>query len=359
MGNAEALEKKLARHRALWNVEEVEETERPLITFRLHMEGMELYRGAATLPDGLLSPQQVCPEAFLPDYDRQWSMHEEMGHDGVFCATPFWKIPWIEAVIGCPIRVSGDSIWAERYLDDYDTFEGVDLRPGRNAWMDKLVEFTEMLVEHAAGRYPVGQTLLRGPSDMLSALRGPNVIPLDCYDYPEKLVELLSRCTEIWEEVHRRHTAPIPPWRDGYVMGEFFIHAPGRCARLQVDAAGVLSPRWYHELFFACDDRLASRYEYNVMHVHGSDLYTIENYKESPHYTMIQSAVEPSGAPLGVVLEVLRDAQEHGKRVLLTHLTTMEEIEQASDALAHRGTVLMVTVDNAAAGRALAARLFH
>ena len=107
MGNTKALSEKLARHRSLWNLEEMD---RPLITFRLLMEGMELYHGAATLPDGLLRPDQVDPEAFLPDYDRQWQMHEEMGHDGVYCATPFWKIPWIEAIIGCPIRISGDSI---------------------------------------------------------------------------------------------------------------------------------------------------------------------------------------------------------------------------------------------------------
>jgi hypothetical protein len=48
--------------------------------------------------------------------------------------------------------------------------------------MQKLLEQTEALVKDADGRYQVAPTLMRGPADLLSAIRGGSTLPPDFCD---------------------------------------------------------------------------------------------------------------------------------------------------------------------------------
>jgi len=51
--------------------------------------------------------------------------------------------------------------------------EGSTTRLDReNPWLLKFLEFTDGLVELSAGRFPVGQPIMRGPSGMMGVLLG-------------------------------------------------------------------------------------------------------------------------------------------------------------------------------------------
>jgi hypothetical protein len=54
-----------------------------------------------------------------------------------------------------------------------------------NPWLAKLLEFTEGLAALSAGRFPVALALMRGPLDLLSALRGPERMVFDLFDEPQ------------------------------------------------------------------------------------------------------------------------------------------------------------------------------
>ena len=72
----------------------------------------------------------------------------------------------------------------------------LEIKPD-NPWLQKLVEFQKFLVNLSGGRFPVGNSLMRGPLDLLAALRGQENMCLDLYDCPEKMDAALDRIVDL------------------------------------------------------------------------------------------------------------------------------------------------------------------
>ena len=94
--------------------------------------------------------------------------------------------------------------------------------------MQKLVELMQALVQHGRGRYAVAPTLMRGPLDILAALRGAAQLPLDLIDQPEHAATALDGCAEIWAEAARGNMRGFRDSREGYVAGDAALHAGRR-----------------------------------------------------------------------------------------------------------------------------------
>ena len=109
---------------------------------------------------------------------------------------------------------------------------GKDVPLSSNSWYLKLLELTDALVRHAHGRYPVTQTLMRGPADLAVALRGHERFCLDLYDQPEPAGQLAQRCTDIWIQVAQAHLARIPAFHGGYTPPRLEVWAPGSIGSL-------------------------------------------------------------------------------------------------------------------------------
>jgi hypothetical protein len=94
----------LQRHRAFWELALVD---RPML-----MLPVDVYapteRACASLPAGHLSPEHLGVRAMLEEYDRLAEMHETIGDDMLVAAEPVLGVPWLEAMVGCPIKVSSN-----------------------------------------------------------------------------------------------------------------------------------------------------------------------------------------------------------------------------------------------------------
>ena len=80
-------------------------------------------------------------------------------------------------------------MWAKPWLDSYAEIEQMGL-PIYRAWLEKLVGFTQWLVRLSDGRFPVALSLMRGPADLLSAVRGAEKAIYDLYDFPAEVGHL-------------------------------------------------------------------------------------------------------------------------------------------------------------------------
>ncbi len=233
------MEEKLRRQRAFWTREEID---RPAVTFWMGTySSFEVYRGAASLGEGLLTPENIHPEEFLPDYERLYQTSTRIDDDSFYAASPFFGIPWLEGMVGCPVHVGGESVWSEEYVDDLARLPALDLSP-ENPLLVKLLEFTRALVEHSAGRYAVALTLMRGPGDLLGALRGVANMAYDLYDHPVLVEEACGRLADFWLAVARAQLALIPPFHGGGMVMHYRLWAPGSCVMYQEDAFSFWSP---------------------------------------------------------------------------------------------------------------------
>ncbi len=251
----------LQRHEAFWKHKEVTD---PLVRLRPRRD-RRLFEDMDVTPE-MLDVEALTPEVGRRDLDRTL-VQGDMLHGE--CA--YARIPWTEALSGCEIHSGADeAMWARPALGPH--LEGLERIVPRdeNPWLQKLLALTQALVEANDGTYLVTHTLMRGPSDMLSALVGDQRMGLLFYDAPDAVAEVLARCATAFVRVARAQYALIPRYRGGWLPWAYGIWAPGSVIRLQSDSASQLSPQMYREQVLPHDRSIMRAFEYSIIDLHSS-----------------------------------------------------------------------------------------
>ncbi len=312
----------------------------------------DLYPATRSLPVGRVMPSDVRVSRFLDDYDRLHEMHERVGDDAFWTVAPFFGIPWVEAVLGCPIHYSGESFWTEPVLAEWP--EKLSPNPPEGeGWLAKLLEFTEALVLHAEGRYGVVPTLMRGPSDMAAALRGHVQMVYDLYDSPRQLQRLIDLATDRWIQIARRQLDLIPPHAGGYLSHFYRVWAPDRVVCTQEDASASFSPDFFRRFLLPAERRIASVFPYTVIHLHSPTLWPVEQLLEIAELSCIEVNYDDNGPRLPALLPLLRQIQAAGRPLILRGAITPQEIAFVRRELSPRGLLLNLVAGSVEEGRAL------
>jgi hypothetical protein len=284
-------------------------------------------------------------ERFLPDYDQLFELHARAGGDIPWVAIPFWGMCWMEAILGCEVRCSEGTIWAEPFLDDWAKLDEVNLAQD-NPWFTKLLDFTESLASASGGRYPVGTTLMRGLADLLAAARGHSQAIYDLYDYPEQVDRFIEICTHIWVDVAKAQLDLIPEFCDGYALGLYQLWAPGPAGWSQEDTVSSWSPELYSRFLENGQREIAKVFEYGGFHLHSPCMYPLDHLLSEEHVAVIEVNYDASGPALGELIPVLRRIQRH-KPLLIWGEFTSDELDLMKSSLSPKGLGLQVIVESA------------
>ncbi|RKX77121.1 MAG: hypothetical protein DRP87_10015 [Spirochaetes bacterium] len=268
----------------------------PLVGFFLETYfPLKRYRGASTIPDDIISPKDIRVEEFREDYERLFRLHEDTGGDFIWTATPFWGLPWMEAIIGCDVYAdhktgSTRSVPPEDFMDEEDIRE---FDP-KNPWVEKVGEFLSMLTETSHGRYPLGTTLMRGISDLLSALYGNPDFIYKLVEERDRQKEIAKKLTSIWIEFARYQIKRIPEFYGG--VGAFFYNLwmPGKGTMLQEDASAMLSPKLFGEVIYPCICDIIKEFDSTVIHLHPS-MYIPVEYLENTELSAVELHIDFGG----------------------------------------------------------------
>jgi hypothetical protein len=252
--------------------------DRPLLGFYLDSQyPLHRYRGAASLPAGPVEPSDVIVARYLDDCDRLFDLYERAGGDFIWSAAPFFGLPWAEAALGCGViadHVSGStrSVPPEGFADDPMVPEFSEGNP----WIAKMVEFYTALERRSAGRYPVGVTLLRGVSDVLSALYGGERFLIAMIDDPKAVKAVAEKVADFLIALGSCMLDHAPLFHGG--TGSFFYSCwcPGKTIWLQEDAAALLSPRLYDEFIYPPYCRIADSFAHSAVHLHPSKFMPVD-----------------------------------------------------------------------------------
>ena len=184
----------VGRHRAFWNSDPID---RPLI-YVIYDAYQDTELVAAMLGAGQVSPERIDPAPILPEYDKLARARAAIGDDAIAVAEPLLGIPWLEALAGCPVMVAdGKSVWPAQPDAAVDE---IVIDP-ENPWLRKLLELLQVVVDHAAGRYAVSLSHLRGPADTLVALHGSMRFFMFLYEDPARIQRLARQAAELWRQV--------------------------------------------------------------------------------------------------------------------------------------------------------------
>jgi hypothetical protein len=304
----------LYQHQQFW---ERKPADRPLLGINVGFSLQETFpRTMARISDGPLKPEDVPLDEFLQDCDALALAHEGLG-DYPYVAAPFVGVPWLEAIAGCPIAASRNSFWAEACINDWRSWcwpeSFID-----NPWTRKLLQLMDRLVTHAAGRYQAAPTLMRGPSDILAAMRGGAAFVMDLMDQPETVQPAIDEAARLWSDVAKAQLARIPPSTEGYVAGAAALRtwAPDKVLWLQEDAMALLSPKLYRRHFLAADRQLSDSFPCVAFHLHGSALWAIDDVVQLPGVDVLELNLEDARCDVEGTFEGWRKIQRHKPVVL-------------------------------------------
>ena len=249
---------------------------------------------------------------------------------------PVQRVPWTEAILGCPIGVGIESMWSEPCLDSPADIGSI--RSWRDSpWLAKLLEITGALVDRFAPPVMVTQTLMRGPVDMLAALLGDERTVYALADSPDLCDRLLQVSTEAFIGTGHAQYDLVPRVEGGHCSW-FGIWAPGTVIRTQCDASALIGPAWYEQHILPYDIQISEAFDYSVIHLHSEFLHTVDAILKHSLPTAIQVAIDPGGfgPPPNSLIPVFRKILEK-KPLLIEGRLTEREFDAILAALPGEG----------------------
>ena len=312
-------------HRAYWNRSQME---LPVVAFRTgSIFFNEQFKVSAHLfQDRRILPEMLDVDGFMEDYERMFVETEKIGQTAFWAAEPFNAVPWLEAIMGCPIYGTASSLISHPVEAPFEAIERrVD---DDNPWVQKYFEYVRKLVKLSDGRFPVGQSLLRGVSDVAGALIGQKEFIYAAYDEPDKLSQLLNKIADVFLYLIRRLYEEIPPYHGGYSIGLFHIWTPGKCIWYQEDLVALLSPGIFSDYIKKPDEKLCAAYPYSMMHVHPSAFATLDDIMTVDDLKAVEVNKDTGGPSVKQMLPQIRKILEK-KNVVIWGELDREDIDCA------------------------------
>ncbi len=337
-----SLQEKLQKNRDFW---EGNPMEYPLVIVRtgdvfpakrMRANDPLLKRGRSVLPEDLQ------PENYAEDYLSEWMDFEKIGQDGIYTAEPCNGFPWMEAILGAEIVGGEDAFIARPCCRSIEELDRIVIDKG-NPWYQKYLEFSEMLVKLAQGRFPVAQPILRGGSDTIGALVGQEEMACGLLEEPERVKRLFLQVAELQRELVADQLLLTPTFHHGRSIGFYHLWTPGNVIWYQDDLTALLSPRHYETFLKESAERICEGYAYTMMHLHPASFHLLDNILSIKTLKAVQINKDVGGPSVKEMLPYCRRVLECGKKLILgMGFLDENDIDAITSYLPNQGVALVL-----------------
>ena len=347
-------------------------SDRPLIGCISGWENLSRYvqDTEAFFPKGKVAINDLSCDRFLSMYQECAGTLNEP--DDLFrTLEPLPFFPWTEAALGCPVRYTGKNFWSspleetktqegrEKWIEairEQSSLSSAGIMPDTSnvsssrgipewsrQWVAKYGEFLDFLSENFDERFPIGQSIFRGPLDMAAAVFGDENMIYLLFDQPSMMKEVLSMSTTIYLSFIEVQKSRMRRFEGGYVIGQYYVWTPGSCLRHQEDAMSLLSLDLYQKFVHAHDRAIASAVEYSLFHLHSTGLHLLDFLLENDGIRIIQISKD-EGVDLETILPSLHQVQQAGKCLLLKGRLNRDDLQIIRKCLDVRGLCIQAVV---------------
>ena len=293
-----------------------------------------------------LTPDMIDPAALIEQVERwdperldgslpaqgQYLVSVGLGNVMPVCR-PLPKIPWLEAMLGCPIRMTEGHIWNEHYPGDPEEVIRRGAHFEHDPWLQLYLEFLRQLQDRLSDRFPVSaNTLFRGASDLAAAVMGVEEAALGWIDRPAFMARLLRVCTDANLTAVEAGYGILRPFEGGYMSG-YGIWAPQPVVHTQADHSTLISPAMYAEQILPYDAEVARGCPMCTFHIHNNGLRVAPYLVEIPEISAIEVAVDRKPYEI----EMLQLIQGHKPLILDVNFPSLEEADYLLSRLSPAG----------------------
>ncbi len=323
--------------RVFWNKESCDRPPIGIVNTDIYLPIKYLRR---PFPRDRVQPEDVRPDLVLTDYEFAFAQRPVNCDDWIPFAAPWRAIPWLEAWCGCPVQFASGALAPHPICDSVEALASAPL-PARDEWFTCLRQQLELLASSAPPDCWTSPTILRGPSDVLAALRGLTNFFCDLHDAPEVLAQAAGRIHQLLLRAIDQHFSVVKPKYGGY--GHIFGYwAPAPTIALQEDALGLCHPNLYRDLFMNYTaDAVRHLGACVVFHLHSTGFHHFRHVLRIPGLAGLQMTIEANGPPLADLLPVFREILEQSRLLLfLDH--RFEELPAVLPHLPREGLYLAI-----------------
>lgn len=335
-------------HMAFWNLEKVD---RPLIGFTIGA-GLDSwsywqYNNAAQalLNREIILPEEINPNDFIDDQLKYLELSNQVDDDIIRSALPLASVPWMEAILGCNVYSTESHMTCKKIVDEIDLSK-LNHCSDDNQWVQKYFEFIKIYTDAFSDKYPVAQSIVRGPSDLACAIMGAEDAAMALLTEPERMNNLFAFITDQLEKFLNMNIIHLPKFHDGFVIGQYEIWAPEPAIRIQEDFSNLFSPELYDEFLKQHDQKLAAITNYTLIHLHSSSLFLIEKFLQVSSIRAFQITKDPGIAQLSEMMPSLKKIQDTGKPMILKGQFDKNDLQLMKSNLSLNGLCIQPVVKN-------------
>ena len=230
-------------------------------------------------------------------------------------------------------------------------FQGISFDP-ENPWFLKYMEFVEKLVKLSDDRFPVGEPIMRGPSDIVGAILGQSEMVFAIVDDTARMKSLFKKVTEIFIEVIFRHYEAVKPFKGGYSFGFYPVWSPEKCIWFQEDLSAILSPNHYREFLKEPAEMICKGYDYTAVHLHPASFFIIDELLKIDRLKAVEVNKDIGGPTVTEMIPIFKRILEKKNLIIWGDLDE-PDIDVISGELPSRGIYLNPVVPDADRARAL------
>ncbi len=287
-----------------------------------------------------IEPRDIGASLAADDYEFAFAKKAVSCDDFIPFSAPWRAIPWLEAMCGCQVRYATGSFAPEAVVSSIAELCGAPI-PARKDWLDCMQEQVGELTDVLPGDCWLSATILRGPSDVLAAMRGISEFCCDLIDEPAALDEAAGRVNRLLMDVLDKHFSLVEPKMGGY--GHIFGYwAPEKTVVIQEDAMGLCSPAHYRDIFLKYNAEVVKHFgSYVLFHLHSTGFKHYRDVLGIPALAGIQITVERNGPSLVDMLSDLKVILEQSRLILYVE-HYFEQLPQVISRLPKAGLYVIV-----------------
>ncbi len=256
--------------------------------------------------------------------------------------------------LGAEPEFALDTVWYHPCITDPDAHPPLRFDP-HNPWFLRQKAILEEGVRVSQGRFHVAIPDLVENLDILSALRDPQQMLFDLVERPDFVQERIAEINQVYFQVFEQFFEIVrDPW-GGNVFSAFCIWGPGKTAKVQCDAAAMISPRMFRRFVVPALAEQCAWLDYSLFHLDGTQaIVHLDALLEIEELDAIewtpQVSLPQGGDPTWY--DLYRRILAAGKSVQAIGVRPAEVIPLL-EAVGPQGMFVMVNADSEAEARAL------